>query len=409
LVLALLATVAAAYLFTHLFANFLQRRFGLITGIEYVLLGVLLGPMVVEDVYVFGDLNAIAPAIAFAAGWVGLLYGLELRGMAESDDRSIRLALVVGLGTMLGVTGAARWLLGSGLLLEAIESEQAWMSAGVLGCAAAAGSSSAVELMIAERADEPSRLLSKLKRSTRFTALLAIVVFGVLFCVFHQGDTHLLERDPVAAEWVLLTLGLGVVLGIFFTFFLGDDQEEPTRFLALVGIIVFASGAAFFLNLSALLVNLLLGAVIAQTARCGSVQHTLQSTRQPARLILLLFAGALWVPSYPAASIVLFLGFVGLRLLLLFAGSWSAAVGTGSRTDLYRGLLSQGDVAVAMAVSFRLVYAGPAVDLVYTTILAAAVVHEMVAPYALRRLLADAGELPDAPTHTAALPPRRTG
>jgi NhaP-type Na+/H+ or K+/H+ antiporter len=55
--------------------------------------------------------------------------------------------------------------------------------------------------------------------------------------------------------------------------------------------------------------------------------------------------------------------------------------------------MSQGDVAVAMALSFRLVYTGPTVDLAYTAVLFGVVVHELVSPRLLRGLLVDAGEL----------------
>jgi hypothetical protein len=164
-------------------------------------------------------------------------------------------------------------------------------------------------------------------------------------------------------------------------------------FLAMVGILLFASGAAFFLNLSPLLVNLVLGLVLAQTPQGRQLHPQLVRTAGPARLVLLLFAGAHWrpVPLLPALGVVL--GYLALRLLGRLLSSAIATLGTPLRMDLFRGGMAQGDVAVAMALSFRLVYEGLAVDLAYTAVLVGVVMHEIVSPRMLRGLLVDAGEL----------------
>jgi hypothetical protein len=186
---------------------------------------------------------------------------------------------------------------------------------------------------------------------------------------------------------------MGLVLGALFFSFLGDDQSENNVFLAMVGILLFASGAAFFLNLSALLVNLVLGAVLAQTRNGPRLRAELLRTAKPASLVLLLFAGALWRPVPLGPGILAVVGFVGLRLAGKALASWLATLGTTLRPSLFLGLLAQGEVSVAMALSFRLVYQGPTVDLAYTAVLFGVVVHELVSPRLLRGLLVDTGEL----------------
>ncbi len=395
LVLGLLLFVGLAYLLAHFVVDWFQRRLLVVTGLEYVLLGVLLGPSAVEQVHVFKDLTGLAPIIAFAAGWVGLLYGMELdvRGLATSGDRSLRLAVVESALTGGIVALASQALLTSGLFgLPALPSNVAIISASVLGCTAAAGSSSAVDLIRSRYPSLESDLLPLLRRTARLEDLLAIIVFGLIFCVFHQGSTRT-AAPPAISDWVLLTTGLGLALGFLFTTFLGDDTSENSRFLALVGIIVFASGAAFFLNLSALLVNLLLGAVIVNTRHGEAVFHTLGGTQRPVRLVLLVFAGALWVPVEPLPAVLLAVAYAVARVVGKALACWVSALGTNLRNDLFRGLLAQGDVAIAMAISFRLVYHGPAVDLAYTAILASVVLNEFFAPRLLKELLVDAGEL----------------
>ena len=123
----------------------------------------------------------------------------------------------------------------------------------------------------------------------------------------------------------------------------------------------------------------------------------LERTQRPVTLILLIFAGAMWNPPALPAAAVLGAGFIALRLLGRMLGVTLATGGTPLRGDLWRGLLDQGDVAVAMAVGFQLVYEHPAVDLVHTTILVAVVLHELATPRVLQGLLVDAGEVDTDP------------
>jgi NhaP-type Na+/H+ or K+/H+ antiporter len=67
--------------------------------------------------------------------------------------------------------------------------------------------------------------------------------------------------------------------------------------------------------------------------------------------------------------------------------------GTTLRKDLFRGLLAHGDVTLAMAVSFRLVYEGPAVDMAYSVVLCSIIFNDLLAPRLLRGLLVDEGDL----------------
>jgi hypothetical protein len=109
--------------------------------------------------------------------------------------------------------------------------------------------------------------------------------------------------------------------------------------------------------------------------------------------VLLLFAGALWrpVPVVPGLAVVG--GFVALRLLGKVLGSVAGTFGTPLRIDLFRGLMAQGNAAVAMAVSFRIVYDGRWADLAYTAVLVGVVLSELVSPRLVRGLLVDSGEL----------------
>ncbi|MEL6344029.1 MAG: hypothetical protein AAFV53_12995 [Myxococcota bacterium] len=387
LLLTLLGIIAAAYLMAHFVVDRLQKRFLFVSGAEYILLGLLLGP----QTNVLSDLASLAPVIAFLAGWIGILYGMELdfRRLIGSADHSTRLAVIDTLVTGGGVTVAAWAGFTYGM---AFDSREAWLAAGAMGCAAAAGSSSAVDLLIDRYRSAAGGILSLLRRTARLGDVIAILGFGVLISIFHTGDT-LTSQTPAVSDWILFTVALGVVLGGLFAAFLADDPSENSRFLALVGIIAFASGAAFFLRLSELTVNLILGSVLINTRPGKQVYRTLMSTATPVALVLLVFAGVRFEPVDLVDGLFVSGGYILARVLFKFLGGWLASSGTSVRRDIARGMMAQGHVAVAIALSFRLYYDGEAVDLAYAAILASVILSELVAPRLLKGLLVDAGDV----------------
>jgi len=108
----------------------------------------------------------------------------------------------------------------------------------------------------------------------------------------------------------------------------------------------------------------------------------------------------MWSPPPLLAFVSLLAGFVALRLLSQALGSRIGTVGTALRRDLFRAFASHGEIAVAMALSFKLVYSGVAADLAYSVILGSVVLHDLAAPRLLRALLVDQDEISGQATET---------
>ncbi len=402
-VVALLLGVALAYLFAHLVVDRLQRRFLILSGAEYLLLGLLLGPTVPE-IAVLDDLTGLLPIIALAAGWVGLLRGMEFpveswRQWAPGTARITVVHQVVS-GTLVGY-GVYAFLWHSpwaGYFFEEYGPDSlAWRevaaSSFFLGCCAAGASAEPFDLL-KKRYGVDGGLTDRLRTSARVGDVFVILVFALLFCVWHP-DSPGAQLRLSATEWGVIQLGLGLLLGALFTPFLGGHETPNGRFLAMVGIITFAAGAAFFLDLSPLAVNLVLGIVVVNVARTGKLMYeTLASSEKPINIVLMVLAGALWRPPPLAPTLVVLVGFVLVRWAGKVLGSRLAAWGMSAiRRDLWRGFLSQGEVTIAMAVSFQIVFDGPVVDLAYTVALASTVLHDLWAPRVLRNLLVDVGDI----------------
>ena len=397
-VVLLVIVIGVAYVLAHNVVERLQRRFLVVSGAEYLLLGVLLGPTF-PAIGVFDNITAIVPFIALAAGWVGLLRGtdFDFASLQKLDSATWRIVFLHHLlpGVAVGI-GSYYFFTESGLLFEpwelgADERRTCMLSSAALACFAAADSAEPFDLL-SRRYEISGRLSPLLRNGTRLGDIMVILAFGLIFCVFHESAPGARQYSPSLWAWV--TFLLGAALGFLFSLFLAGDESDNSRFLALVGIIAFASGGAYFLELSPLAVNLAMGFVLVNFARGGHLLHsTLESTERPMTIVLLIFAGALWKPTELEVTLLALAGFLLLRTLAKWLASVIAAWGTTLRKDLFRGLLAHGDVTLAMAVSFRLVYQGGAADIAYSVVLGSIMVNDMLAPRLLRGLLADQGEI----------------
>ena len=405
---ALLGVIVVGFMVAHTVLERLQTRFFFSTGVEFLLLGALLGPNAVallEGLGVSGvspvlsleRLQTFSPLMALAVGWVGLLVGAELNlgRLFGRNDEAIGVSAItsalVFLGVLGGVLGAlALWPPGAALALR----ERL-----LLGCTlgAIAATTTPVALSALQRrynADGPTT--DVLKRALGLDELLAILGFGAIFCVFH-GDSAQAVRALTATEWFVLSIGLGGVLGGLFHLLIRDEERDGARWFLFVGIVMFASGAAWWLSLSPLLVNLVLGLTMVNVSDRASdaIVDVLHRTAQPMHILLLLFAGALWsAPSWAGVGLGVVFALVRAGLVMVAGGVAGAFSGAGVRRDLGRAMLGQGPLAVAMALNFALAFPqAPLGAELYTAALVAVLLNELWSSRSLRGLLIDAGDL----------------
>jgi hypothetical protein len=390
-VVLLVLVIGVAYVLAHNVVERLQRRFLVVSGAEYLLLGFLLGPAF-PAINALENVTGLLPIIALAAGWVGLLRGtdFDFASLQKLDPATWRIVFLHHLlpGAAVGV-GAYYFFTQSGWVDTTPRG--AALSASALACFAATDSAEPFDLL-ARRYEITGRLAPLLRNGTRLGDILVILAFGLIFCVFHENAPEAQDYSP--ALWAWVTVLLGAALGFLFSLFLAGDESDNSRFLALVGIIAFASGGAYFLELSPLAVNLSMGFVLVNFARGGQLLHTtLESTERPMTIVLLIFAGALWQPTSLVPTLLALGGFLIARTGAKWLASVVAGWGTSVRKDLFRGLLAHGDVTLAMAVSFRLVYEGEAAKIAYSVVLGSIILNDLIAPRLLRGLLVDEGEL----------------
>jgi Kef-type K+ transport system membrane component KefB len=402
LALALMAVVAAAFVVTNLLSEWVERRLGIVTGVEYIVLGAIAGPL---TGWVGGDSAggswsgaALAPLLALGTGSLGLLTGLlvdlgSLRGRhgafaAAIVISSVTLAVVAGLPTA-GLAWAGRLDVARHLPplvvvaavalvadLVPLRSLSAWLDA----------RGPATELAL---------------RVSRGCSSVAIVVFGVAFCLFRPADLVVgapLGAGASFAAWAAVHLALGAVLGLVFTAFLTRDTEDDRILTVVIGMVVFTSGLAYYLRLSPVVVNFVLGIVLAGIcAHSVQVRRMLQSVERPLYVLLFLFAGTRisldlpwWAPVAPLTWLAL--RAVGRQLGGLLAHRLVPA--TRGQPVLGPVLWAPGALSAAMLLDFHQVFGGAVeASLVGFTLVVGIVISEAVAYRLARSWLIDASDI----------------
>ena len=391
LTLSLTLVVTFSFLVSRILHRFSARW--LTTSSAYVGVGVLCGPEV-GGVLDRAAIEQLGPAISVTLGVVGFVLGLPLaRELRSAGD--VEAGLGAGSLTIVGV-GAASFL-----ALRAAGIDDPVFPALTLGAAAAATSRPTLD--IASRRLGARGEVTKLVKSMALVGdILAVMVSGFALAVAVAGSSS--ERLGLGpAAWILASAAIGVACGLLFHFFMAAEASEERVFLATVGVIVFASGLASAVGISALVLNAVAGVTVAVASRRrGDRAATARTLAEPAVIVLLIFAGALWssedAPVAPLLALPLAaVGFAVLRAVALFVFGRLAVQLTPRVEAVPRvgyGLFPLGGVSVAIALNYRLLDL-PAGNLVLTAVAGAAIVTELFASSYLTVLLVDAGEVPD--------------
>ena len=387
--LLLILAVAVAYLAAHVAFDWLARRFLIISGAEYLLLGILLGPQI-ANVLSVGVMAGFSPLVTLSLGWVGAIVGTQFHIPSLVRVRALSYRLAFGEATLtlifVGLVELAlmQWWLGMG-------ETEALAPAVALGAIAAVSAPAGIGI-VARHLGRRSALLRQLEITTAIDALVAIVTIGLLLAIRHPGDMAV-SRPITPTEWVVISLGVGIVGGAMFELFLGGEKDEDRLFISLAGAIILTSGAAAFLHLSPIFTAMVMSATLVNlSGNREEIARTLHSSERPFYFVLLIFAGASWEPSLRAWVIPVLLYLVA-RAIAKGGGARLAARMTGTLTALGphwgRALLGQGPLALALGLEYVRMPNAPVPNVVFTAAIAAVLlldvssawmVHSVVEP-----------------------------
>jgi hypothetical protein len=388
--LILILVVAGAYLAAYLAFEWLARHFQIISGAEYLLLGILLGPQVsgLISPSVVGD---FAPFMTLALGWIGVMVGTQfyLPGLFRISSKAYRIAFLEAVFALVLISGAMAGVLA---WLFRLPLADVLTPAIALGAIATASMPSGIAL-VSRTLGRSAPVLRQLELTTAIDALVAIVAFGLLLSIVHVTP-EVTPRAPTATEWAVISIGIGVVGGSLFHLFLGSEKNIDRLFIGLGGAIILASGAAAYLRLSPLLPAMLIGMILVNTSgNRNEIKEVLTRVERPLYFVLLIFAGAAWDPGGWVWVIPTAL-FLAIRIGAKLGGSWFAAWSTNSLPVLGKGwgraLLGHGGLAVAIALNYQthdglplanVVFAATIASVLLTSISSAKLVEAAVKPF----------------------------
>jgi Kef-type K+ transport system membrane component KefB len=388
--LSLILIVAAAYLAAHVLFEWLARRYRIVSGAEYVLLGILLGPQV--SGFMSADVVAsFAPIMTLALGWTGAALGMNfyLPRLIRVPGPTYTIAVVEALFTFLFVSAV---MLAAFSWAFDLNYDRVILPALSLGAIATA-TSSAMTLTSRETSHP---VTEQLETTILIDGAFAILVFGILLCVVHI-DVPVGDRAITPTEWVAITLGIGVIGGSLFHLFLGPERNPDRLFIAMAGAIILASGAASYLRLSPLLPAMIIGAILVNTSsQREELQRLMRTVEKPLYFVLLLLAGAAWRPSRFDWLLPVVL-YVFVRLAGKLGSARLSARMSGnpalSRADWGRGLIGQGTIALAIALSYSLNDTELVPNVVFTAAIVSVLVTDMFGVRIVDALIDDGEEV----------------
>jgi hypothetical protein len=398
LLLAIVIIAVVAVLGSRIISRGRRLPFGLthllVSGTAYIFLGLILGPKVL-DVFDRPTLDQLQPALLFALAWIGFLFGLqfEIRQLRRLPRFYFSITAVQALVTFVTVTLPiyllVQWFYPNSaplfLLAQAV----------ILGSAACSSAQSALAIAAQSRTLANRPLLQLLRYVSSVDGLFGLSFFALaIIAMSGVGGSG----SPVAAviQWILATLlmaGAPALILIILSRTRLVRQEFP---LFLVGAVMLCAGMAHTMHHTPLISGLICGVLVANFSR-----HRLRAlavvmpSEKPIYLILLLIIGADWVISLDLTMVMLLAYFL-LRLLGKLAGLSLA-------TRIFRpqypvpgllglGLASEGGLAIAIIVSYRLLHAGPVSDALVTIIIFSVLIGELLGPRMILALFKREGD-----------------
>lgn len=387
---------------------------GLPAGIEYVAVGFVLSPSLL-NVVERSVLEAFSPLVQVALAWLTMLIGLEFgKAGGKNIAAPVVLAAVLGAALTIALTAGGSYLLLTHFpdFFALGEHTPPWLVAGGLGVATCETTRHAVRWVLNRyRTDGP---VSELLHG--FAATSDVVPVGALAIVFAFGDHAAMKVGSYAIgplERIVLTLALGVLLGLVALILFGKRVNGHAVWGAFLGTALLGVGVAQRLGLSDLTVTFIEGVTIAVLSpQAAALRKLLAPTERAVMLPTLLLAGT-WLDFHVFRghrSLVLIVLFVlAARAIAKWISGWMLTAASAdvraAGGNVGAGLLSAGALSIALGLTMAMRFPGAAGDLILITSALALAFGETVAPRALRGLLQRAGEFDQARASMTTVPP----
>jgi hypothetical protein len=327
-------------------------------------LGALLGPLGMGwfTPQVLGRLDIF---VTITLAVLGVLVGIALGREVRASMRLLVAASFESAVTVVAVAGASIFFIQSAHVPVPIDVVVAFGLAFGL-CASASSATSSPP--------DSEAAASVATKVADLDDVLPVAASTVIFAFIAAGEA--------AFPWiyVLAPVALGLIVGLIGWLLFDRAESGAERVVYVLGTLALAGGAAAYLNVSPLAAGLVAGLFWASARGRADqiVANDVQRVQHPLIVLLLLTAGALWVPSQ--AGLWLLAPYLLFRLVGKIAGAWVTARFLDVRTsDLAAFLMPPGVLAVAFALNFRQVLLPATGDILVSTVAMGTAAFELFA------------------------------
>lgn len=405
--LLLILLIIIGYLSFQFVNKKLQRKFLYKPGFEFLLLGILIGepfisfinnkfqlalPIILNE----QGLIQLRPVIAAVLGAVGFSVGLQFR-VKELFNFSIeqfKLSIFDSILTLL-LMSSLSYLVMRSFLQNLISIENLVVNSLIIGLTASTLSIYVLEVLKNKFQIEGENF-NTLSTIPKLNNFISISFVGLIFALNHKGTTKIISFTPI--EWFVISILISLLLGFLFFIFLEREETENKLFLALLGIIIFSSGSAYFLNLSPLFFNLLVGFVIGNLIKSkDALTEFFKKMESPFHIIILIYAGTLIKIDNFYIFIVGLVSYLIIRYLLKFFIGWFAFNLSLDKSkfdkSIGKGLTSQGIIAIAIVINFQQVFNNPLMNTIFAIVIFSSLINDILSTKFTKDLLIDLNEI----------------
>ncbi|PIQ07875.1 MAG: hypothetical protein COW71_14870 [Ignavibacteriales bacterium CG18_big_fil_WC_8_21_14_2_50_31_20] len=403
----LIVVLILGYISTHFIFNKIQSRYYVPSGIEYIFLGIIISPafsLWFKDFLGYSYPNLISnemisqlvPGIAAAIGFIGFFYGLNFnfKNISSSEPEHWRLALFEIFFSFLIIGGISFFSLNYFWGNESNQNDiiAASFALSVIG----ALSSNFIITSLIKTNNVSGNIGISLNKSSLINSNLNIFLYGLLFSIIHIGANSSIAISAI--EWIVISIALAFLIGFLFFIFIGRETDENKLFVAVLGIVIFTSGIAYFLNFSPLYMNFILGMMLSNISKIATkIKESLEKLFQPMSILIVVMAGFIWVPPSLTIFILVVLIFILLRFITKSTAGAVAFHSAYSKDKLSpnigKGLMSLDIVACAMIIDYVNVYKNEFTPMVVSAALASIILFNIAGYSMAKNLLVDVGEI----------------
>jgi hypothetical protein len=365
----------------------LFARIFYLTGTEFLVLGLLLGPQFLNLVDAETQ-KGLAPLTALLLGWIGLLFGFQFE-----IKKLRRFPLEFFFGAVFeGVMTLALVFAGVYLTLAiCVDIPDSFMMVVAVVLAAAGGctAQSGLAFLSPDRIATRQNTVTLLRLISSIDGLIPLFIFGL--CFFYNPSTGA-DESWLGGLWpgILTSLGASFGLLLLFTLFISHRRFQRELILVVIGMTMLTSGLASTLKFSPLLMNFFVGFWLVNLSRDKErIYQILVTVEKPTYLLLLVFLGVC-VRFDSIGLVLLALVYCLYRVLGKFLAGFLV---TRLNPELQQypgqlgfGLLAQGGLSLAILLDFQQAFPSPVSTVVISSAILAVIYNEFLSYYFLERL-----------------------